>query len=132
LTSDFLMQVRLAEGLVQVGMSRAVGVARGTGSGSILLLNFRILSTAIPGSVIPIHISEVKLRGEFGQDFEWYGTIGTRDGSISVNSTTQSGCCCLDEGDGKSSDAPLGDTGGDVALTAVAGVALLVSRRRKP
>jgi hypothetical protein len=132
LTADFITQARLAEGTAQIGLVRATGLSSDAGPGSIVKLTFRISPSAAPGSVVPIQIATATLKGEFGQDFEWYGSLEKKDGAISVNGKSQSGCCCFGDGSGKSSDAPLRNAGGDMAIMAVAGLALLASRSRKP
>lgn len=89
-------------------------------SGTLATLTFKVAATATSGADLPLKFGEVKLRGEYGDSFDWYKTITRTDGKISVNANTLS-LNVTTQGQGSVSLSPPGGSytsGAQVRLTA--------------
>ena len=107
-----------------------------------LLLHFRVSENARPGTILPVHLVNVKLAGPFGEDFEWYTDVTVHGGHVRIQASVPGDD---DEGEIK---PPTRSTGcgfpgcnkkGDVSTTLerwlgnwlLLGLALLILARRR-
>ncbi len=86
LTGDFLKEINKGNGYVRLALSRAQALA--VGSGTVAVLRFAIPATAQPGTVLPVRLNAVGLKGQFGDSFSWYGDIQAVDGRVTVKANT--------------------------------------------
>jgi hypothetical protein len=54
----------------------------------VAVLRFAIPTTAQPGTVLPIRLNGVGLKGQFGDSFSWYGDVLAVDGRVTVKANT--------------------------------------------
>ncbi|MCX7001600.1 MAG: cohesin domain-containing protein, partial [Candidatus Sumerlaeota bacterium] len=85
LTGNFQKTFYYGSGYAKVSMSSQSALT--SGSGSLVVLKFRVSYTAPAPSAISITLNDIKLKGQYGDSFDWYSTIQKSDGEIQVLST---------------------------------------------
>jgi hypothetical protein len=86
LTAGFKQEVNQGDGYVRVSMSstEALEDAGGVG-GDLVALTFAVTGNALIGTSLPVRVSAVELKGEYGDSLDWSFTIDKTDGVITVN-----------------------------------------------
>jgi len=82
ITGGFQKTVSYGSGYAKVSMSTQNAITGG--SGSLVILKFRVSYSAPAPSDIAITLNEVKLKGQYGDSFDWYSEIEKTDGAIHV------------------------------------------------
>jgi plastocyanin len=87
LTSGFQLRVNTGTGYTKVGMSRGNEIsspAKAPVTGSLVTLVFQVVSTAQVGQEIPIKLTSARLKGQYGDSFDWYYKVERSDGAIAT------------------------------------------------
>ena len=85
-TQNFSLEYETGNGFVRIALSRDEALAGGKSPQSLAILNFTIPETAPNNASLPIGINEVKLAGQYGDDFIWQNDVQASGGSIAVGS----------------------------------------------
>jgi hypothetical protein len=85
LSTSFQQESNAGEGYAQVSMSTALPLQDASGTGGTLVdLTFEVSETAPAGTRLPISVSTVKMKGQYGESFDWYVGITKAPGEITV------------------------------------------------
>ena len=76
------------EGFMQVSMIAPAPLAQTAGEGVLAELRFQVAETAPVGEEFPIKLSDIQLKGQYGDSVDWYATIERVDGVIVVDNPT--------------------------------------------
>lgn len=86
LGQTFTIESGISEGQIRVAAVRENALTNG--SGTLVVLRFRVNAGAVPGLVSSITFADRGLSGQHGRDFAWSGAISHCNGSIRVVSAT--------------------------------------------
>ena len=82
LTTNFVLESNSGPSNVQIAMCNLSALPEG--NGSVVRLLFRVSPVAQPGETFQIKINDVKLKGPYGESFDWTGTVDSSDGTVTV------------------------------------------------
>jgi len=85
IAQQFTLEQSQDPGVLRVSMSRQDPLE--VEDGQILALEFTVSPQAPPGAQLPIVLSAVELRGQYGENLKWFGAVGRADGAILVGGT---------------------------------------------
>ena len=82
LTAGFTQEANIGTTDVQIAMCNLGALPEG--SGSVVVLLFRVSFEAQPGDIFTISVQDVSLKGPYGESFDWTGTVDSTDGTVTV------------------------------------------------
>jgi formylglycine-generating enzyme required for sulfatase activity len=91
LTEQFRLETSIGEGFVRFSMGNDTALDGGGQpiEGSVAILKLRIANDAPVNTRIPLRLSAARLRGQFGESFDWYDDIYLADGQIRILEATE-------------------------------------------
>ncbi|MDQ1256900.1 MAG: hypothetical protein QG656_1500, partial [Candidatus Hydrogenedentes bacterium] len=91
LTSGFLERFNTGDRYVRASMASAQAVDSAKAAGELLVLDFDVAASAVPGTTYPITVNAVRLAGEFADNFDWYTDVIALSGNILVKEKVTTG-----------------------------------------
>jgi hypothetical protein len=94
-----------ASATTSVRVSTSGSTALEGGSGALVILNLRVIPTAEDDAELSIRLNETKLKGQYGESFDWYTNTQRVDGHVKVGLCGTIVCTVVDA----ASEAPITD-----------------------
>ncbi|HOV75815.1 MAG TPA: cohesin domain-containing protein [Candidatus Hydrogenedentes bacterium] len=85
-TQNFSLEYVAGNGFVRIALSRDEALTGSKSPQSLAILHFTVSETAPNNTNLPIGINEVKLAGQYGDDFVWQNDVQASGGMIAVGS----------------------------------------------
>ncbi|MBI4559039.1 MAG: IPT/TIG domain-containing protein, partial [Candidatus Hydrogenedentes bacterium] len=98
LTVEFSQSVNYGTGFVNVSMSKASALSKSQKvlAGTLAVLRLRIAATVADDTVVPLTLSAVDLKGQYGDSFTWYTQIVKQGGEVTVQAAAPAGAVDVD------------------------------------